>query len=388
MLWNFFLFETKLILRNRKNLFLGLFLLLFFWLFFLYYSQTEPESLEDQKRQEANVIDSIFHSFPLTQEDMPEGQAIYQNYVEQSSLINFQIYYLGLDDASEDYIENGLRLNELRVEALELGNSGVPDYLLKTEEEIVEENALLTHIQEHQLPLQPDVFVASHFLVVALSIMSGFLFYSVVLLSGSEILVYEQRHRSVMNGFPLGFMKRIHAKISIHFIYIFTFLIVGLFAGGLYAAKESGVGDFSYPVLIYQNGGFETISTIRYFQYVLLAAALTTLMVLYLSVLLNMIFKNAYASVLIGLGLFFLPDLVMAMGVETTLLYTIKYVDFSSVLSGHSAGESGNTKLDYWHAMLGLLGLIILLISMIYAKLKFSFFPKAPALLNKEDSNA
>ena len=156
----------------------------------------------------------------------------------------------------------------------------------------------------------PDSFVASRYLVVALNAMSGFMFYFFVLLSGSEMLVYEQRHRTVVNGFPLSFMKKINSKISIHFIQIIMFLVIGFLLGGIFASRKFGVGDFSYPILIYRNGSFEAIATVDYLLYVFLAMALITILLLYLSVLLNLIFKNAYANVLIGLGVFLLPDLL------------------------------------------------------------------------------
>ncbi len=373
MLWKYLLFETKLLLYNRKNWFLGLILLMFSPIYFLYYSQTQPESLRDQKKYEASINDSIFNQFPKTQRDTPEGEEVYQNIVQQASLVNFQVFYLWKGDRSEEYIESGLLLNQLRLKMHELDNRGIPDYLVKPKEEILKEDALLRYLQEHQLPLQPDIFVASHYLVAVLNAMSGLLFYFFVILSGSEMVVKEQQHRTVTNGFPLSFMKKINSKVSIQFLQVFTFLVLGLLLGGIFAFRTSGLGDFSYPVLIYSNGGFEAISTIHYLLYVCLAMALITVMILYLSILLNMMFKSAYANVLIGLGLFLLPNLLMMMGVKSTLLHSIKFVEFTNVLSGSLAHQLGNSQLDYWYAVIWLVILSLLMMSIIYTKTKFAF---------------
>ena len=376
MFWKYFLFEAKLLLHNRKNLFLGFSLLLFFPVFFIYNSQTEPETLKDLKKTEASMIKSTLNQFPDTQKDTPEGAEIHDSLLKQSSLVNFQIFYLRSDETREEYIENGLLLTQLRLRAHELDNMGIPKHLILSKEEILIEDTLLRYIQKHELPLQPDPFTASRYLVVALNTLSGLLFYFFAIVSGSEMLVYEQRHRTVVNGFPISFMKKINSKISVHFLQIGTFLVIGFLFGGIFASRKSGVGDFSYPILIYKNGGFEAISTTRYLLYVFLAMALITIMLLYISVLLNLIFKNAYANVLIGLGVFLLPDLLRTMGVNSTLLQPIKYVEFSNVLSGALAVQLGNSQIDYWHSIIWLLILSLLMIAIIYAKSKFEYIGK------------
>src|SRR6185312_5407146 len=131
MFWKYLLFETKLLLKNRKNWFLGIVLMLFFPLYFIYFSQTEIDSLRDEKIIEQSNIKSIFNTFPEEQRETPEGEEVYQNIVQQSSLINFQIFYLRTDKTYNDYIDNGLQLNELRLELLELESKGIPKRLVK-----------------------------------------------------------------------------------------------------------------------------------------------------------------------------------------------------------------------------------------------------------------
>lgn len=315
MYWKYWQFEMKLLLRQRKNWFLGLFLLLFFPVFFLVESREEPVSLESQKHYEANMLVAIFHQFPETERENPEGAAIYNNLTEQASLVNYQLYYLS-EGANDDYVENGLKLNELRLELHEMGNKWIPEHLVYPREETLKEEALLSYIQANDLPLEPESTGATHYLVEGLGVMSGLVFYMFILLAGSEILIFEQRHRTVFNGFPVSFLQKISAKISEMFLSIAGCLLLGLGLGFWVASSESGSGNFSYPVLLYRDGSFEAVSTMEYLLYALVLIMLVMLLVLIVSVLLNQLFRNAYANVLIGLGLFLLPDLLMGAGVD------------------------------------------------------------------------
>lgn len=385
MFWKYTLFEMKLVLHNRKNWLLGLFLLLLFPVFFISYSQSDPVSLEDEKREEADMINAVLNIYPESYRETPEGEEVYENLLEQSSLINYQIYYFWMGDPAEEYIEDGLALNELRLRVHELGNKGVPEWGIKPEKEILKENALLRYIEEHGLPIETETLVTSQYLPVVLQIMGGLLFYFFVLISGSEVLVSEQRHRTVINGFPLSFMKRITSKIGIYFTYIYTFLVLGLLLGGYVAYRKAGFGDFSYPVLFYRNYGFaaiSTTSTTRYLLYVLLAMALITIMTLFLSILLNILFKNAYANILIGFGLFLLPDLLRTVGVESAFLNPIKYVEISKVLSGDLAVQLGNGQIDYWHAIIWLVVLVLTIAGVIFAINKSAYLKSKEMRVN------
>lgn len=378
MFRRYFLFEMKRLLYNRKNLFLGCVLLLFFPIFILYAHQTPSESLRDVKKEEAEIIKSIFNVYAdELQEGTPEEQAVYENLLKQSSLVNFQVFYMRAGEVTEDYIENGLALTELRLQAHEIGNQGMPDYAIISEEEILKEDALLRFLQEENIVLDANSFVAENQFVTALALLSGLPFVFFVLLSGSDILVSEQRHKTVMSGFPLSFMTKINAKVFLHFMYIMLFLVAGLFIGNYFMLNELGNGVLRNPVVIYNNGGFEAIPLIHYLTYSLLAMAAITVLILYLSVLLNILFKNAYANVLIGLGLFLLPGLFLNGGGDFTLLHPLKYIEFSNVLSGFLATQLGNSGLDFGTMLLWLLILCAALMMILFVKNKLTYLQEA-----------
>lgn len=378
MLWRYFLFETKRLLQNRKNWFLGIVLLLFFPIFILYAQQIPTESLRDIKREEAEMIKSLFNVYAVElQEGTLEEQAVYDNLLQQSSLVNYQVFYIRAGDVTEDYIENGLALTKLRLQAHELGNQGIPDYAIISEEDIMKEDALLQFIKENNIVLDANSFIAENQFVVALGLLSGLPFVFFVLLSGSDILVSEQRHETVMSGFPLSFMKKINVKVFLYFIYMMLFLVAGVLLGNYFMMKELGTSVLNDPVIIYSNGSFEAITLVHYLGYSLLAMALIILLTLYLSVLLNIVFKNAYANVLVGIGLFLLPSLLLVGEFKFSLLHPLKYVEFSHVLSGVLATQLDNSGLDYWMMMLWLLVLCMMFIMMLFAKNKLAYMREA-----------
>lgn len=376
MFWKYLLFELKLLLSNRKNWLLGIVLLLFSPLYFLIYSQAEPETLQGKKKNEAAVFETIFFQFSDALRETPEGEEIYNNLTKQVSLINMQRFFLTRSE-DDQYIDNGLKLNELRLQMHESGNKGIPPYLVVPKEEIFKEDALLRYNKKHQLPLQPDPFVASNYLPVALNAMSGLIYCLFVLIAGSGMLAHEQQNRSVVSGFPISFMKKINGKVGIHFIQIFLFLILGLLLGGIYVSQKTASGNFASPVLLFQNGDFVAVSTIHYLAYMLIALVLITLLLLYGTALLNLLIRNVYATVLILVGVFFLPDLLITTGIEMTWLHPIKYIDIGAVLTGELAEKFGNSKLDYKHAFVWLIALNLIALSILYGRNKLRHIRKA-----------
>lgn len=376
MFWKYTLFEAKLLLQNRKNWFVAIFLLLFYLIYFMYPNQEEPIPLKEQKSMEARQMNAMFDHIQDQRKDIPEIGEVYDILTKQSSIINFQVYYLGMGHDSEQYIENGLELNQLRLKVHELGNKGLPSHLIKSKEDILKDDALLRYIKENQLPIETNSFVTNFYFVNALKTMSGILFLCIVLISGSELLVFEQRHRTVVKGFPISFMKKIHSKVVVHFLFIYTFLLIGFFAGIVYAGKKLNAGDFSFPILIYRDSNYIAVPTVEYLVYMFIGLAVATILVLYFSILLNMLFKNAFANILVGLGVFLLPDLLGASGINATFIQPIKYIDLVNVLSGDLATKLGNSQLDFSYALLWLAGMTLLMIGIVYSINKYTYYRK------------
>lgn len=373
MFWKFTLFELKLLSKNRKSWFIALFLLCFFVLYFMYYSQEPPLSLVENKRAETQTSYAAFDYLDQQRHDLPEVAEVYEYHTQIQSLLGMQVWNIGNGNDSEQYIKDGLEINQLRLKVHELNNAGIPDHLITPKEDILKEDALLHYINDNNLPIESDSFATNHYFTNAFTMLTGLLFLAIVLISGNEMLIYEHRHQSVMRGFPLGFMHKISGKAMVHSIQIYIFLLLGFSIGSIYLARKINAGEFAFPILIYQNENYIAVPASQYLVYMFMGLALVTILLLLLSILLNMLFKNAFANILIGLGIFLLPDIAMAAGFKAAFLHPIKFIDISKVLSGELATELGNYSIDYLFAMCVLGVIIILLFTVIYALNKFTY---------------
>lgn len=374
MLWKYTLFELKILLRSRKQWILGLVLILFFPLFFHYYHDTEQPTAQAQKEEEKSHLIAALDIVPEDLRDTPEGQDIYDNLTQQLSAINMQIYYVFSEPEDDyNYVEDGILLNELRLDMHEKGNPYIPDYFIVPKEEIEEDNAFLTYLRDLDLKVENNPFVTSHYLLETVQFMSGLLIVIYILLVGSNMLVYEDQHDTLFGGLPISFMKKAMSKISVHFVFIITCLAAGVGIGIYRSNKIEGFGDFIYPIVIHTRDGFEVISLMKYFGYVLFAFLIVVLLVLSLALLLEVIFRNIYATVLAGIGLFILPDLLQIIGLKAKFAYPLKYTDITAVLSGEVAKEYGAPYIDYWHSVTWLILFTIFILAIVYIQNKLSF---------------
>lgn len=374
MFWKYFLFEAKLLLHNRKNWLLGIALMLFFPVFILYMNQSPQQSLRDIKKEEQEEIQALFEMYgDELQNGTPEQQEVYENLLQQSSLVNFQVFYIRKGDVTEDYIDNGLALTDLRLAFRELETQGIAEHLILSEEEILKEDALLQFLNEEQVSLDSNTFLAENQFVLALSAISGLPFVFYLLLSANDILVYEARHETVMKGFPISFMKKMNAKVILHFIHTNLFLAAGILLGGFAIFKVLGAKALNSPVLIYINHQYEAVTLFRYLLLVLLGMAIITFVIYYLSLLLNILFKNAYANIVAGLSLFLLPNVFMILSGTASFLAPLKFIEFTNVLSGALAKQLRDGQIDFIHTLLWLVALSGVLLAILYAKNKLAF---------------
>ncbi|WHT48982.1 hypothetical protein QNH10_04635 [Sporosarcina thermotolerans] len=191
-----------------------------------------------------------------------------------------------------------------------------------------------------------------------------------VLLMASSILLHDQQHPTVMNGFPISFMQKVSSKVTIHFFQVVVFIIASVLIGGYYVSKKTGWGNFKTPVLIYQDADFVAVSMLRYIFYMFVAFALISLFLLLAFILINEITKNLYGTILLLLVVLLAPEFLSIAGVETNWLYPLKYIDIGAVLNGDAAMEFGIEKLDFRHSYGWLIGLNVIITAILYARNK------------------
>lgn len=373
MFWKFTSFEGKLLITNRKSWFIAVFLLFFFLLYFIYYSQEEPATIQEQKRMETGISYAVFDYLDQQRHDIPVVSEVYDYHTQIQSRLGMQVWNIGGGNDPGQYIEDGLEINRLRLKVHELGNAGIPEHLITPKEEILKEDALLHFIKENKLPIESDSFMTNHYVTNVLGMVSGILLLVIVLISGNEILLYELKHPSVLRGIPLSFMKKVTGKVLAQGVFLYTFLIIGFLIGNLYLSNSLTHNGFSFPVLMYQDENYIAVSTSQFLLYLFLGFCIVIILLLLLSILLNMLFRHAFLNILIGLGIFLLPDLSMTGGYQATFLHPIKFVDINRVLTGELAVQLNNPAIDLWTVMVTLSLMCLFLIIIIYAVNKYAY---------------
>ncbi|KMK78152.1 hypothetical protein [Alkalihalobacillus pseudalcaliphilus] len=375
-------FEFNLQRRNKKNLFLGLLLILFFVVSFHVFETSKPITIFDEKREEPAMYNSIFNqTLPL--DELPEEEKeIGELLREQSSLVNFQIWYLRQKEW-DAFLDNAFELTANRLRVHELDNLGIPVNLIIPIQDILKEEVFFRYIDEHNLEFQLESVTSSQYLVHIMRNLSGLVFLLLVMLFASEILSYESRHQSIMQGLPLKFMNKIHAKVMVSFLLIAMLLLIGVVLGGVYSSYQSSIGDFMAPVVIYLSGEYMAISTTTFLILLVGGQLIVLIFLLYLASLLNMLLKNAFATVVFGLSLFFIPDVFGSLNIDVPWLHTIKLIDIYSVLMGTSSVQATFTHIDYLWAMIYLVIATFVIILIIYTINKRDYLKKF-SILHKE----
>ena len=376
MFWKYLLFETKLLLLNKKNWLLGIALILLLPLYYSHYSQLDMVDIREKKSKEADSFHQILDKFPGSVWETEEGKEIRAMLIQQSSLISIQRLSLYKDDDFNVFFDAGLELNELRLELHRRGNKGIQKEYIIPIDEIQKENALYKYHKEHELSLIQDPFKASNYIPEALRLISGVMFCLLVLFAGSSILVNDQQHPSVVYGFPISFMQKANSKVGVHFVQIMLFLSACIVIGGYYVSRKTGWGDIRTPVLIYQDADFIAVSMLRYLFLMFVAFGLIALLLLFAFLLINIVTKNLYASLVIMLFILLSPQLLLAAGVETNWLYPLKFIDIGAVLSGELAMEYGIEQLDFKRAYSWLVVLNLIVISILFGRNKLMSIQK------------
>ncbi|TSB47354.1 ABC transporter permease subunit [Alkalicoccobacillus porphyridii] len=370
MFRRFAAFETKLLFLTKRNWFLGLVVFLFFGLFYYTYHDTDMENLYHEKQYESGSVNYQIDFFPEDLREQPEGEEVYQNLLAELSAVNMQIWHLR-ENELEEYIEQGRLINANRLRNYELDNIGIHERLIVPIEQIHKDEAFLSYMEEHQLPLMTDEQGSSDYLVDALTTISGLYLFVFIIVFASSIVVYEKTHQTIMHGFPLSAINKILAKFSVYFTSTLLILALGIGVAFLISYLEAGTGSFLYPVTIYFNGEYQAVSTGIYIFYVFAGLTIGIGAVLFLTILLNMLVKNTYATIFIAIALFFVADLLTIFHWTIPWLHVSSFLDVPYVLSGEMALDLGNSQVDIRYAMIVLLAFIFvqwLLISLLHKK--------------------
>lgn len=167
----------------------------------------------------------------------------------------------------------------------------------------------------------------------------------------NDMLTKDRHHRSILQGFPIGWYHFINIKSAVVFIYTFLVLISLSLLAVLLISVQNGFGSFQLPVAItipstqpddyfgYRFSEFDIMTIGHFFILVFGIVPLLIYLFIRISAILSLIFKNAWVVLMIGTVLLFLERIYYArdfrelFGIDLSN-FPQTYFDFGRIISG------------------------------------------------------
>jgi len=345
-------FELKYFLSKRKTVLLIATLLGgAIWLFAAIHFQNLGDH-EGEMYDELNETRLSLRSIETYYREDPENETLSDNILEQQSLTASMYNGILFEEASWLY-ESGEELGELRLEFAELNQEALPSTLFPPVHESKRQVAEYSRLQETNHDVLIDSRNTSDYLRLLMQYFGVFAFLFLTIFA-SDIGVEDFNHKTMVQGYPVPPISRMLTQVGIYLGSILTGSLFVLLLAGSFVSLIWGVSDVTYPMGIYSFGAYQAIPVWQSIIWFVLYYAFLTLHIIVLSLLLNHLFKNIYATLVIMIFLygisFLFPDLSAALAWTP-----LPYYQMTSVFQGAIA-ESGRA---FAHLQSGILILAI-----------------------------
>ncbi|MET4560161.1 ABC-2 type transport system permease protein [Lysinibacillus parviboronicapiens] len=198
-----------------------------------------------------------------------------------------------------------------------------------------------------------------------------------VLLLSIDIVKKDQRHRSILKGFPISDWKKLLVKMLVALlgsVGLFVPLIVGIFIIGL----QSGFGNFNLPSPVYAahldwrvEGKFEMMILGTFLEQSLILLFTWFIVIINVVLLCSIIFRSEMVNFVVGLLLIFGENFYSSRYVGyfwDVQYYPTSYIQVGQIISKRRNFYYMNEHLDFTlglQLLLGLAGVVILLMILI-----------------------
>ncbi|WP_107923862.1 ABC transporter permease [Lysinibacillus parviboronicapiens] len=198
-----------------------------------------------------------------------------------------------------------------------------------------------------------------------------------VLLLSIDIVKKDQRHRSILKGFPISDWKKLLVKMLVALlgsVGLFVPLIVGIFIIGL----QSGFGNFNLPSPVYVahldwrvEGKFEMMILGTFLEQSLILLFTWFIVIINIVLLCSIIFRSEMVNFVVGLLLIFGENFYSSRYVGyfwDVQYYPTSYIQVGQIISKRRNFYYMNEHLDFTlglQLLLGLAGVVIFLMILI-----------------------
>lgn len=365
-------FETKLFLKNRRNkfLFLGVAAFLLGLIFYIPYQNVGD--INEKIEIEASSVQNAIASVPLheiEEETYMEDYYYYDYLILESRALASQNVALTMFDDLNQYVEEGVRLAQTRIQAHEEGYGSLPDELLTPLSQSLRDQEVYYYLQENNMQIETDAENGISILVLAINWFSAVSFFFLLFLC-CDVLTEDKEHETIVSAYPVDANRKVIGKLMIHTLSVLAILTI-LFATGFFIwSLVFEPGNINYPVPIYWRGSFTAVPSYTFVIGILIIFFAFIINIVLMSSLLNMLSKNKYLTIFIGSFFYILSFLYSAQ--HSILRFTpLNYLNPVEVLNGEAASQYTQPTND------ALMAIIVLSVwSLIYAIVLSLIFAK------------
>lgn len=392
----YFIFEWKAFIRNKKNIAVVVILLLATLYYALFLIPDYQPNEEINERDIRTEHDSMVHWIDNMQGDgMSSGASFalayfperieldaarlealenndYESYAEWTS--RWYIYedswiYGSPDSLSYNHVYYGVDQDYPRQEGrywyLETAN--------RYEKYVEEKIEIVPDVLEERTALQTGYRLLNNSWVPLVLI-------AIVVFYSNDVIIKDRHHLTIVKSFPLSLSGKLWTKTFIVMTAALgTILVLGLLSL-IIVGFQHGVGSFSIPVSVYDGyvleggGSFETISIGVFYVQAFVLISLIFYLFTRGIVVLSLVVRNEFFNLLIGLALIFSERLYYMRGIgffSNVDLLPPTFFPVGQVLSGYQNHLYNSPAITFQNGVYSLLGSIIVVEIVLFIATRF-----------------
>ncbi|MBP2058929.1 hypothetical protein J2Z60_002120 [Lactobacillus colini] len=320
----------KIAIKSKKNIYLGLILLLISCLLlFVVENKKLGEGATSWESYHESVSQNIKY-FQLNSLKEKKYQTTYNNLNKQSALLaqleNSQVF-----DNPKSYFSSSIELINTMLEGYKNNYKGASSLTIMSKTKLYQLRAVYKYLSDNNIPIALSSTKSSTYLIYLLTILGGIIYFLIVLLV-SDVWMPQIRHATILHNVPYQLKTRVIGVNIVTLAITLSELLLSLLAAFLLAGLKNGFSTIKYPTSVY----FKDFSALPVWLYVILFifyVAVVCVFATNLAILLNKITKNIYLTIFVSLGMYFLSYIPS----KWIYLLPAPYLNITNVYNGQLA---------------------------------------------------
>lgn len=384
------------ITRDWKTRIVLLGFFLFLGSFSLLYRQREIVLPVQEIRHETEEVNQIFRLIPDSHWEGELAEEVQQRLGNNSFYLGLQRYIYdhqegnnipGMEEIS-DYLEYGQRIQENNLflhDATEFESHDIlVEEYLPPREDVEAELRFYQAMTDRDMLFERNPLASSQVLMAQAETIAGIsLFIFVAILAADHFTRDQMKNWSVTQGLPIAWKAQWHLRTTILWGLFWLVGLLGVITSYVISLFFETTGELAYPVGLYFRGAMHYISL---WQYVLLLIGISMLfsyVLLLLTTGLSWFIRNIYLTILLVVGIFFLPAIWNGIQPFSSWQPTL-YMNPLQIIQGRSAQIYGLTGLEFWKIPI-ILFILWIILEVVFSNI-FSLIPTKTLGLKRRES--